>query len=75
MSRLTNYLNMKTLERFSKFKLPVDQERKIKGGDTCSNCIHSAFIACDYSCGGGACSVTQCVQNQTAQCMAQSYCQ
>lgn len=61
-----------TMEKFKKFALDDFQAKMIKGGDTCSACLQSAEIVCMYSCGG---CWAQCVNNQQAQCLAQSYCQ
>jgi hypothetical protein len=65
---------MKSLKNFHSFKLTAQMQSMIKGGDTCSDCVHSAFIACDASCGGGGCSYSQCVISQASQCLGQSYC-
>lgn len=61
--------------KFKKFALNLRDMKAIKGGGACENCVASAFIACDASCGGGACDRSVCVQSQTGHCMSQSYCQ
>ena len=61
------------LKNFSQFTISYQDQAGIKGGDDCTNCIASAIIACNASCRGGGCSVSECVNNQTAQCAAM-YC-
>jgi hypothetical protein len=61
-------------KKFGDYVLNTEKLKGIKGGDDCSNCVHSAFIACNASCGGGGCSVSACVNSQVGQCMGQTYC-
>ena len=37
-------------------------------GDVCENCLISAAMGCDTSCGGGGCDYWTCFFNQKHQC-------
>ena len=61
------------LKKFSRFTISYQEQAGIKGGDNCTNCIASALIACDASCGNDARCYNRCVDSQTAQCIGM-YC-
>ncbi len=63
---------MKNLIAFKSFQLSGECQKRIKGGNVCTDCVHSAFIACAASCGTNSqyCDYNSCVNSQTNQCLA-----
>jgi hypothetical protein len=65
------------MEKFQKFALSREEMRAVYGGDNCLNCLESAIIACDASCGPPpgtpSCPTEECYSNQMVQCYAM-YC-
>lgn len=61
---------MDKLKKFENYALSSSEMKSVLGGDLLGDCLDSADIGCQISCGNDIECYAWCVNNQALQCQA-----